>query len=89
MEKLRKKIKERWRWFGLGEGLRARQSSCGLGLGNALQLPKQDLASAVRVVPAPEACTVRRMCGRAAPDHHDYPARVQNLPSAEVEGFCR
>ena len=32
-----------------GEGLRAGQSSCGVGLGDALQLPKEDLASAVRV----------------------------------------
>ena len=33
--------------------------------------------SAVRVFRAPEAGTVRRMCGRAAHDHHDYPARVE------------
>ena len=32
-----------------GEGLRAGQSSCGVGLGGAHQLPKEDLASAVRV----------------------------------------
>ena len=35
---------------GPGEGLRAGQSSCGVGLGDALQLPKEDLASAVRVL---------------------------------------
>ena len=45
--------------------------------GNALQLPKEDLASALRVIPAPEACTVRRICGRAAHDHHGYLARVE------------
>ena len=50
---------------------------CGVGLGGALQLPKEDLASAVRVLPAPEASAVRRMCGGAAPDHHGHPARVR------------
>ena len=38
----------RSRSFGLGagpgEGLRAGQSSCGVGLGDALQFPKEDLA---------------------------------------------
>ena len=38
--------------FGLGtgpcEGLRACQPPCALGLGNTLQLPKDDLASALR-----------------------------------------
>ena len=47
-----------------GEGIRASQPSCSLVLGSALQLPKEDLASAVRVHRAPEACTVGRMCGR-------------------------
>ena len=40
------------------------QSSCDLRLGDALRLLKEDLANAVRVLRAPEACTVRRMCGR-------------------------
>ena len=31
-----------------------------------LQLPKKDLAGALWVLRAPEACTVRRECGRAA-----------------------
>ena len=61
---------------GLGEGLRAGQSSCGVRLGDALQFRK-DLASAVRVLRAPEASAVRRMCGGAASDHHGHPARVQ------------
>ena len=56
-----------------GEGIGAGQSSCGLGLGNALQNPKEDFASAVGVLRPP----VRRMCGRAAHDHHSCPARVQ------------
>ena len=48
MERQKQKIKER---LGPGscEGIRASQPSCGLGLGDALQLPKEDLASAVRV----------------------------------------
>ena len=39
---------------GLGEGLRAGQPPCGLGLGDAFQLPNEDFA--------PEASAVRRMC---------------------------
>ena len=58
---------------GSGKGIGAGQSSCGLGLGNALQNPKEDFASAVGVLRPP----VRRMCGRAAHDHHSCPARVQ------------
>ena len=54
---------------GPGKGLRACQPPCGSGLGDAFQLPKEDLASAVRLLRAPEACTIRRMCGAAAPDH--------------------
>ena len=34
--------------LAFGPGLRAGQSSCGVGLGDALQFPKEDLASAVR-----------------------------------------
>ena len=57
--------------FELGEGVRASRSLCGVSLGNTFQLPKEDLArSAVRVLRAPEASAVRRMCGGAAPDHH-------------------
>ena len=62
---------------GPGEGLRASQPPGGLGLGDALQLPKKDLASAVRLFRPPEEGTVRRMCGGAATDHHGHPARVQ------------
>ena len=58
---------------GPGEGLRAGQPSCAVGVGDALQLPKEDLASAVRVLRASEA--VRRM--RGGPDHHGYLARVK------------
>ena len=46
---------------GPGEGLRAGQSSCCVGLGDALQLPKEDLASAMRVLRASEASAVRMM----------------------------
>ena len=56
--------------LGLGEGLRAGQSPCGVVLGDALQLPEEDTAGALWVLPAPEASAVRRMCGGAAPDHH-------------------
>ena len=50
---------------------------CGLHLGDAFQFPKEDLASAVRSFRAPEACTVGRMPGGAAPDHFGHLARVQ------------
>ena len=50
---------------------------CGFGLGDAFQLPEEDLASAVRVLRAPVASTVRKMCGGAATDHHGHLARVQ------------
>ena len=53
---------------GPGKGVPAGQPPCGLGLGDAFQFPKENLAGGV--------CTVRRMCGRAAHDHHGYPARV-------------
>ena len=62
---------------GPGEGIRASQPSCGLGLGDSFQLPKEDLEGAVRLFRAPEACRVRRVCGRAAHDNHSYLARVQ------------
>ena len=39
---------------GPGEGLRAGQSRCGVGLANALQLPKEDVAGAVWELRAPE-----------------------------------
>ena len=40
----------RSRGFGLrlGEGIRASQLSCGLGLGDALQFSKEDFAGVVR-----------------------------------------
>ena len=37
--------------------------------------PKEGLEGAVRL--APEAGAVRRMCGRAAHDHHGFFARIQ------------
>ena len=52
-----------------GEGFRASQSPCGLGLGDAFQFPKEDIAGALRVLRASEASAVRRMCAGAAPDH--------------------
>ena len=63
--------------LGLGEFLRAGQSPCGVGLGDALQLPEEDTAGALWVLRAPEASAVRRMCGGAAPDHHGYLARIE------------
>ena len=43
---------------GVGQGFRARQPPCGVGLGDALQLLKGDLASAMRVFRALEASAV-------------------------------
>ena len=63
--------------FGSGEGLRAAESPCGVGLGDALQLPDKDLAGAVRVLRSPEESAVRRMCGGAAPDHHGHVAIIE------------
>ena len=63
--------------LGLGKGLRAGESPCGLGLGHALQLPEEDIAGAVRVLRAPEASAVRGMRGGAAPDHYGHLARVK------------
>ena len=62
---------------GPGEGLRACRSPCGLGLGDAFQFPKIDLASAVRLFRAPDEGSVRRMCGKAATVHYGHPARVK------------
>ena len=62
---------------GPGKGLRACQPRCGLGLGDAFQLPKEDIAGAVRLFRASEASAVRRMRGGAAPDHHGPLARVK------------
>ena len=72
---------------GSGEGLRACQFPSGLGLGDALLLPKENLAGAMWVLRASEASAVRRMCGRAAPDHHCHLARVQVESLASVTKF--
>ena len=58
------------------------QPPCGVGLGNALQLPQEGLPSVVRILRAPETSAVRRMCGGAAPDHHGHLGRVKvELPA--------
>ena len=62
---------------GPSEGLRACQFPCGLGLGNTLQLPKEDFRVLCGLFRAPEEGTVRRMCGRAVTNHHGRLARVQ------------
>ena len=49
----------------------------GMGLGNTLQLPKEDLDGALRLFRAPGEGTVRRMSGRAATNHHGHFARVK------------
>ena len=58
MQGRRRRIKEQWprcwTWRRLSS-----ESPFVVGLGNALQLPKEDLASAVRVPRAPEASAVR------------------------------
>ena len=90
---------------GRGEDIRAGQSPCGVGLGDALQVPMEDIAGAVRLFRAPEA---RRMRGGAAPNHHGHLARIpvelfafthcsagcvelshKHLPVFEAEGFCK
>ena len=63
--------------LGPGEGLGTGQSPCGLGLGDALRFSEEDFAGAKRVLRAPEAGSVRRMCGGAAPDHYGHSARVE------------
>ena len=79
MDRQKQKIKELWLLvLDLMKAFRASQPSSGLGLSDAFQLPKEDLASAVRLFRAPEACAVRRMCGGAAPDRHCYLAGVQD-----------
>ena len=62
---------------GPGKGLRACHLPCGLGLGDAFQFPKEDLAGVVLSFRAPEARTVRRMRRGAAPDHFGHLARVE------------
>ena len=57
---------------GSWEGFRASQSPSGVGLGDAFQFHQEDLACAVRLLRAPAAGTVRRMCGGAAPDRHGH-----------------
>ena len=74
MEEQRQKSKELCLWSETWR--RPSSESASLGLGDALQLHKKDLAGTLWVFRAPEACTVRRMCCRAAHDHHGYPARV-------------
>ena len=80
MERFNGEAEEEYQALGLGlgpgKGARAGQSSCGVGQGNALQLPKEDPASAMRVLRAP-ASAVRRMCGGAAADHYGHLARVE------------
>ena len=72
-----KKIWEQWPWFWTLQRHSSESAFLWSGLGDTLHLPKEDLASAVRVLRAPEACAVRRVCGGAAHDHHGHPARVQ------------
>ena len=62
---------------GPGEGIRAGQSRCGLGLGDAPRLPKEDLAGALWALRAPAEGAGRRICGGAAPDHHGHSRRVK------------
>ena len=77
MERFDGKAKARGLGPEPGRALRASESPCGVGLGNALQLPKEDLSSVLQLFRAPEEGTVRRMCGRAVENHHGHSARVQ------------
>ena len=61
----------------LGEGLRASQPLCGLGLVDTLQFPKEDLVGALWLFRAPEEGAVRRMCGRTVANLHGHIARIQ------------
>ena len=72
---------------GPGEGLGKGQSPCGAGLGDALQLPKKDIAGAMRVLRAPEAGSVRRM--RGGSDHrHLGRVKVELLVSTYCFAGC-
>ena len=75
---------------GPGEVIRVSQSPGGVGLGDALQLPKEDIAGALWALRAPEASTVRRMFGGATPDHYGHLARVEVelLASARCAAGC-
>ena len=53
-------------------------------LGDALQLPEEDIAGALRILRAPEAIAVRRMCVGTALDHHGNLAKGRS----EVVCFC-
>ena len=53
--------------LGLGEGLRAGQSPCGVGLGDALQLPEEDIAGVMWVLRAPEECSLKDGRSRTRP----------------------
>ena len=44
--------------LGLGDSLRAGQSSSGVGLHDALQFPRETIAGGVRAFRAPAACSV-------------------------------
>ena len=44
--------------LGSGESVRAGQSSSRMGLGDALQLSREDFAGATRILRAPAACSV-------------------------------
>ena len=74
--KQREKIKGLWPWAWTWRRPSS-ESVCSVGLGDALQLPEEDTAGAMRVLRAPEVSAVRRMRGGAAPDHHGFFARVQ------------
>ena len=53
--------------LGPGEGFRASQPPCGVGQGDALQPPKQDIACDMRVLRASDASSVGRVrCGAAS-----------------------
>ena len=67
------------------EGLRACPPPGGLGLGDAFQLLKEDLASAVRSFRASKASAVWGMCGGAAPDHFGHLAGVHVKLFASAE----
>ena len=73
--------------LNLAKAFRASQPPRGVGLGNALQLLKEDLASVVRILRAPEASAVRRMCGGALPDHFAR-VKVELLASAHCVAGC-
>ena len=62
---------------GLGEGIRESQSLCGVGLGNALQLPKEDIAVLCGYFEHPRRVQFEGCVTEPLRDHHAHLATVK------------